>query len=189
MKELKEWLKNREKSPRNIKELANLFENVPYKTVAGWIYQDKIPKDEKIRKKLYDLTGINKYSNNNKIELKTIKSKKYNKEVFRQIIINETETIINELLFKLSLLKNENKKINIRDKDTLEYFIKLKNSIYTCLKLLIPLLNNEELRNKFRLEINKKDIALLSSFLEALLDEKKFNIWKMFQEIDLEKSK
>ncbi len=189
MGELKEWLKNRKESPRTIRELANIFHNIPYKTVAGWVHKDSIPKDKEIRRKLYELTNINKYKVSESIE----RSKKFEKEItienYTNLLIKDIEYDLNQILLKLSLLKSENKEIQIEDYKSKEIMINIKKIIYECFKTLTPLINNENLRKKFREEINKNDIAMLSSLLEALLDEKKFKIWLIFKNIELKEKK
>lgn len=61
MSELKEWLKNRKKKPRNIKELSKMFKDVPYKTVSGWVYGGGVPAKKELKQKLYQMTKIDKY--------------------------------------------------------------------------------------------------------------------------------
>ncbi len=187
MGDLKEWLKNRDKSPKSVKELSQIFKNIPYKTVCGWVYQDKIPKNPEVREKLYNLTGIKKYKPNqnrvldNEFNLKTEKIK---------IVLEEMESLIDELTFKFLLLKNTDElKPYIRSdsKNKKIYLVNLRTEMYKFLKDLIYLLKNDELRKRFIESVDKRDIAFLSSLLEALLDDKKLQIWKIFQKININK--
>jgi len=132
MNELKEWLKGRRVKPRSVKELSEVFEGVPYKTVAGWVHQGKVPAKKDLKEKLYQITKIDKYMPD---ELKE-------------------------------------QRIGV-----------IKNSVYTFINVLEPLIQSSALRDYFRKEINKTDIAYLSSLLEALLDEKRFQIWNAFQKV------
>ena len=132
MNELKEWLKGRRLKPRSVKELSEVFEGVPYKTVAGWVNQGKVPAKKDLKGKLYQITKIDKY------------------------------------------MPDELKDQRIGE---------IKNSIYTFTNVLEQLIQSSALRDYFRKEINKTDIAYLSSLLEALLDEKRFQIWNAFQKV------
>jgi hypothetical protein len=133
MSELKDWLKSRKKKPRNVKELAKMFRDVPYKTVSGWVYQDKIPAKAELKQKLYQITKIDKYMPQK--------------------------------------IKNENLK-------------KVQDSLYALINQLEPFIRSKSLRVYFRKKIDKNNVAYLSSILEALLDEKKFQIWSSFQKIN-----
>ncbi len=134
MSELKEWLKNRKSKPRNIKELSEIFKDVPYKTVSGWVHQDKVPAKAELRKKLYLITKIDKY------------------------------------------MPEEAKK---------EDFKNIQIALYTLIEKLEPFIESKSLRDYLRKKINKNDIAYLSSLLEALLDEKRFQMWVSFQKLNI----
>lgn len=134
MSELKDWLKSRKKKPRNIKELAKMFENVPYKTISGWVYDGKIPAKPELKQKLYQITKIDKYMPNGVKE---------------------------------------------------ECFKKAQDSLYTLINQLEPFIKSKSLRICFRKKIDKSNVAYLSSLLEALLDEKRFQIWSSFQKVNM----
>lgn len=134
MSELKEWLKNRKSKPRNIKELSEIFKDVPYKTVSGWVHQDKVPAKAELRKKLYLITKIDKY------------------------------------------MPEEAKK---------EDFKNIQIALYTLIEKLEPFIESKSLRDYLRKKINKNDMAYLSSLLEALLDEKRFQMWISFQKLNI----
>ena len=134
MNELKEWLSNREITPRNIKELSELFIDLSESTVRGWVSKNVIPKKKEHREKLFQLTKIEKY---------------------------ETTSV---------------KKDNIN---------KVINSLYQLINNLDPIIINETLRDKFRNNINKTDIAYLSSLLEAILDENRFQLWSVFHNVKI----
>lgn len=134
MNELKEWLKSRKSKPRNIKELSEEFKGVPYKTVAGWVYKNRMPVKKEFRKRLYCLTKIDKFMPDNLKEEK----------------IKELENILLKLDEELE-----------------------------------PLIQSEVLRHQFRKEFKKSDIIYLSSLLEALLDEKRFQLWYVFQKVKI----
>lgn len=132
MSELREWLEARKSKPRTIKELSQMFKGVPYKTVASWVEKGSIPVKPELKKKLYELTKIDKYMPD---ELKKQK--------------------IDEVI----------------------------HDLYSLINSLEPLKQSEALREYFRKKINKSDVAYLSSFLEVLLDEKRFQMWNSFQNI------
>lgn len=132
MSELKEWLKGRKSKPRSVKELSEVFEGVPYKTVAGWVHQGKVPAKKDLKEKLYQITKIDKY------------------------------------------MPDELKEQRI---------VKVQDSVYALINVLEELIQSSALRDCFRKKINKTDIAYLSSLLEALLDEKRFQIWNAFQKV------
>ncbi|MGC8758177.1 MAG: hypothetical protein ACP5QX_07035 [Caldisericaceae bacterium] len=60
---------------------------------------------------------------------------------------------------------------------------KIKESLYMLINELDLLVESTVLRDYFRKGVNKNDIAYLSSLLEALLDEKRFQIWNAFQRV------
>ncbi len=132
MNELKEWLKSRKINPRNVRELSKEFKEVPYKTVSGWVYQNKAPAKKELKEKLYKMTKIDKY------------------------------------------MPNDLKEQRIRE---------IKNSLCILSNSLDPLIQSKTLRDCFRKEINETNIAYLSSLLEALLNEKRFQTWNAFQKI------
>jgi hypothetical protein len=132
MNELKEWLKSRKINPRNVRELSKEFKEVPYKTVSGWVYQNKVPAKKELKEKLYKMTKIDKY------------------------------------------MPNDLKEQRIRE---------IKNSLCILSNSLDPLIQSKTLRDCFRKEINETNIAYLSTLLEALLNEKRFQTWNAFQKI------
>lgn len=132
MSELKEWLKGRKVKPRSVKELAEIFKGVPYKTISSWVNRGSVPIKADLKEKLYRMTQIDKF------------------------------------------MPDDIKKQAID---------KVKNYLYVLIDAFEPFKQSNVLRDSFRRAINKNDIAYLSSLLEALLDEKRFQVWNTFQKV------
>lgn len=185
--ELRKWF-NKQSRWRRQRDLTD-FIGIDNSTFSKYCTGKSFPKGE-IRKKLFEITGMESLNKNGTTKKKYVKNISEDDEVSHNKTPDDIGTIINNIIKEFENLKsslNQNKKLLSYSKKNEPSYLKFANAFYQLAEE-IALFRGSGIkeREKLRNLISAKDVGYVSSFLKALFDEDKFSDFILFSKYEFE---